>query len=96
MLLLTQAHSPTKSERDSVGLGGLVQVRDGDEAIPPSWRQKSLINQKGGCITSKNATKRQFVPCRQSTSLWQGRQAWWCGARDYCPFAMVGKALSPL
>ena len=27
--------SPTKSERDSVGLGGLVQVRDGDEAIPP-------------------------------------------------------------
>ena len=28
--------SPTKSERDSVGLGGLVQVRDGDEAIPLS------------------------------------------------------------
>ena len=27
--------SPTKSERDSVGLGGLVQARDGGVAIPP-------------------------------------------------------------
>ena len=27
--------SPTKSERDSAGLGGLVQARDGGEAIPP-------------------------------------------------------------
>lgn len=32
---LDTSPSPTKSERDSVGLGGLVQVRDGDEAIPP-------------------------------------------------------------
>ena len=35
MLLLTQAHSPTKSERDSAVLEGLVQARDGGEAIPP-------------------------------------------------------------
>ena len=27
--------SITKSEGDSAGLGGLVQVRDGGEAIPP-------------------------------------------------------------
>ena len=30
-----QAHSPTKSERDSAVLEGLVQARDGGEAIPP-------------------------------------------------------------
>ena len=30
-----QAHSPTKSERDSAGSGGLVQARDGGVAIPP-------------------------------------------------------------
>ena len=28
--------SPTESERDIAGLGGLVQARDGGEAIPPS------------------------------------------------------------
>ena len=29
-----RAHSPTKSEGDSAGLEGLVQARDGGEAIP--------------------------------------------------------------
>ena len=30
-----RAHSPTKSEGDSAVLEGLVQARDGSEAIPP-------------------------------------------------------------
>ena len=46
-----------------------VVLSEGWYSNPSVLTAKSLINQKGGCIASKNATKRQFVPCRQSTSL---------------------------
>ena len=104
--------SITKSEGDSAGLGGLVQVRDGGEAIPPvvarifsgdstspltrearmwylAWDSACLGGYAGRRVVvqslrldgkkfdkskrrmyrKQNATKRQFVACRQSTSL---------------------------
>ena len=56
--------------------------------IPPSWRQKSLANKKGGYIASK--LNEATVCALPSSHLPLTREArTWCGARDYCPFAMV-------
>ena len=43
---------------------------------------RKVCNIKKVGISQVNAIMLRLVSCRQATSLWQGRQGWWCKARD--------------
>ena len=66
--------------RDGAVLEGLVQAKDGGEAIPPV-----VARIFSGDSTSPLTREARCGAWRGIVRFWEG----WCGARDYRPFAMV-------
>jgi hypothetical protein len=74
---------------DSAVLERLMCGEDGGVAIPPSLRQKSLVNKKGRYIANKR--NKGTVCALPSIHLTFGKGGKCDGAEqgDYCPFTMI-------
>ena len=74
----------------------LVQGEYGGVAIPPSWRQKSLVNKKGRYIASKTQQRNSLSLAVNPPPFDKGGK----GVDDFWGIVrfwkMVGKAVSPL